>query len=291
VLAHETNLASISAKDARLTANVIATMMAGWRSGSRRRAIEGGPGALASEVSDLLEQAIAAHGGRDLWANANEVAVRVSSGGLAFATKLQGSAVRDVEARVSTRAQQVVFSPYPQPGQRGVLRPDGSVRIETDAGGLVQVRTGARAAFGDLRHKLWWDKLDILYFGAYAIWTYVSTPFVFVEEGYEVRELEPWEENHERWRRLAVTFPEGVHTHSREQVFYFDGDGVLRRHDYTAEPLGSLAKAAHYCFEHRVFDGMLVPTRRRVFPRRRNNRHRSRPLLVWIEVKHAAVRR
>ena len=64
----------------------------------------------------------------------------------------------------------------------------------------------------------WWDLLDILYFGTYAIWTYISTPFVFLREGYELSELELWEERGERWRRLAVRFPDGLQTHSREQV-------------------------------------------------------------------------
>jgi hypothetical protein len=41
----------------------------------------------------------------------------------------------------------------------------------------VQVSLGG-LAFASLRHKLWWDRLDILYFAAYAIWTYVSTPFL-----------------------------------------------------------------------------------------------------------------
>jgi hypothetical protein len=96
----------------------------------------------------------------------------------------------------------------------------------------------------------WWDRLDILYFAAYAVWTYVSTPFLFAREDYQVVELDPWVENGEHWRRLAVTFPEHVHTHSREQVFYIDAnDGLIRRHDYTAEPIGGWAKAAHYCLE------------------------------------------
>src|SRR5437588_862305 len=82
--------------------------------------------------------------------------------------------------------------------------------------------------------------------GAYAIWTYVSAPFVFLREGYELRQLDPWEEQGERWRRLAVRFPQGVQTHSREQVFYIDPRGLIRRHDYTAEPFGSWARAAHY---------------------------------------------
>ncbi len=241
-------------------------------------------------ATELVDQVIAAHGGLVLWESASEVSVRISSGGFAFATKLQGSAVRDVEARVSTRGQHVIFAPYPRPGQRGVLEQDGSVRIETDSGELIEARENARSAFLDLRHKLWWDRLDILYFGTYAIWTYVSTPFVFTRGDYEVTELDPWEESGERFKRLTVTFPRDVHTHSREQVFYIGTNGLIRRHDYTAEPIGGWAKAAHYCLDHQSFDGLIVPTRRRVYPRKRDNQRRSRPLLVWIEVSSTTVR-
>jgi hypothetical protein len=239
---------------------------------------------------DILEKAIAAHGGLGVWDSASEVTVQISSGGLAFASKLQGHAVRDVEARVSVRGQHVIFTPYPGPGERGVLDEDGTVRIETDDGQLVEARRHARGAFRDLRHKLWWDRLDILYFATYAIWTYVSTPFVFARADYQVFELDPWVEDSEPWRRLAVTFPDHVHTHSRDQVFYIDPNGLIRRHDYTAEPIGSWAKAAHYCLDHRSFGGLIVPTRRRVYPRKPNNRRRVAPLLVWIDVPHAAVR-
>ena len=154
-----------------------------------------------------MAQTIAAHGGAQLWEGAGEVRVEVSSGGLAFASKLQGRAVRGVDARVSTRGQHVTLSPYPGPGERGVLREDGSVRIETDAGEMIRVRENAREACAHLRHKLWWDRLDILYFATQALWTYVSTPFVFERDGYGVRELEPWNEDGELFRRLAVTFP------------------------------------------------------------------------------------
>ncbi len=123
----------------------------------------------------------------------------------------------------------------------------------------MEERRNARSAFRDLRHKLWWDRLDILYFATYAMWTYVSTPFVFAREDYLVSELDPWVENGEHWRRLAVTFPEHVHTHSREQVFYIDEDGLIRRHDYTAEPIGGWAKAAHYCHDHRPSTGWWCP--------------------------------
>jgi hypothetical protein len=240
---------------------------------------------------ELVEQVIAAHGGAELWEGAGEVRVKLSSGGLAFASKLQGHAVRDVEARISTRGQHVTLTPYPRPGQRGVLDEDGGVRIETDWGEPVESRENARSAFADARHKLWWDRLDILYFATYAMWTYVSTPFVFAREDYLLSELDPWLENEEHWRRLAVRFPAHVHTHSREQVFYIDEDGIIRRHDYTAEPIGGWARAAHYCHDHQSFDGLVVPTRRLVYPRRGDNHRRSRPRLVWIEVPSAEIER
>jgi len=82
-----------------------------------------------------------------------------------------------------------------------------------------------------------------------------------------------------------VTFPTELHTHSRQQVFYFGADGLLRRQDYTAEEFGDRANSAHYCFDHREFGGLVFPTRRRVFLRRPDNRPRRRPLLVWIDIQ------
>ncbi len=204
----------------------------------------------------VLERTIAAHGGRALWEDAREICVKVSSGGLAFASKLQGSAVRDVEAHIATTGQHVTFSPYPRAGMRGVLERGGAVRIETDAGAVLEQREQPRRDFADLRHKLWWDRLDILYFATCAMWTYVSAPFVFAGDEYAVRELDPWREGDETWQRVAVRFPEWAHTHCREQE---------------------------------TFDGLTLPTRRRVYQRRRDGRRRARPLLVWIDLPAASV--
>ena len=245
----------------------------------------------SAAVSELLDRAISAHGGLTRWREAAELRAQLSSGGFAFASKGQGRAVRGVEARVSTSAQEVVFERYPRPGERGVLEPGGTVRIETDSGELIERREQARDAFSDVRHKLWWDRLDILYFGTCAMWTYVSAPFVFAEPGYELSELEPWDEHGERWQRLSVRFPEHIHTHCREQVFYIDERGLVRRHDYTAEPIGGWAHAAHYSFDHTDFDGITLAKRRLVYPRKRDNTTRAHPLLVWIDVPSATLAR
>ena len=119
--------------------------------------------------------------------------------------------------------------------------------------------------------------------GGHLAATYYGNPVAVAPE------IEPWSENGESWRRLHVRFPNDVPTHSSEQDFYFDSEGKLRRLDYTAEVFGGWAKAVHYCSEHKRFSGLLVPTRRKVFPRKRNNLPRSRPTIVWIEVDHAEL--
>ena len=139
--------------------------------------------------------------------------------------------------------------------------------------------------FRGLRRALWWDHLDVLYFAGYALWNYLCAPFLFVEPGFVAEEIEPWDEETEQWRRLRVTFPPTVPTHCQEQVFYFDARSLLCRLDYTVEVVGSWVRAAHYCFDHRAFAGLMVPTRRRVVPRRSDGRAYSGPTIVWIEIK------
>jgi hypothetical protein len=98
------------------------------------------------------------------------------------------------------------------------------------------------------------------------------------------REVDPWIEGGERYRRLRVTFPEAYPTHSSEQTFYFDEHLLLRRLDYEPTVFASWARAAQYCTAYRSFGGFEVPTRRRVYPRGHDGRASSAPLLVWLEV-------
>lgn len=177
----------------------------------------------------------------------------------------------------------MVATSWPQPGQRGVFAGD-VVRIEDEDGRTLAEMRDPRSAFKGLL-TVRWDHLHLLYFAGYAMWGYLNQPFLLARPGFEAREMEPWEEAGETWRRLAVTFPPDVPAHSREQVFYFDSDLRLRRHDYTAEVFGRWAHGAHYSDEHRQFGGLLFPTRRRVFPRARSNRPRPGPTLVWIDVE------
>ena len=128
-----------------------------------------------------------------------------------------------------------------------------------------------------------WDQLQLAYFAGYAMWTYLTTPFLLAMDGVATEELQPWRENGEMWRRLKVTFPQSIATHSTVQMFYFGSDGLLRRHDYDAEVLGG-SPAAHYVHEYQEFSGILVPTKRRVFGRRPDGTPAPDPLLVTIDL-------
>ncbi|GAB7150328.1 hypothetical protein LRC537489_35740 [Mycobacterium riyadhense] len=168
----------------------------------------------------------------------------------------------------------------------------GDVRIETRDGELISARRNARAAFaglGALRRNLHWDAHDAAYFAGYAWWNYLSLPLLLTRDRVSVTEGDPWLEAGERWRRLEVGFAPDIHTHSQRQTFYVDDAGLIRRHDYVAQPIGRWAHAAHYCDDHRHFAGLVFPTRRRVRPRGPGGRTLPYPILVALDIDQVEI--
>jgi len=237
----------------------------------------------------LLEKVIAAQGGMERWQSFQTIIARLSFGGLAFASRFKRAGLRERRIEISTRMPRAVFHDFPGSTGRGIFTPD-CVWIESATGEKIAERGSPRAAFRSLRRSLWWDDLDLLYFVGYAAWNYFTTPFLLAVDGVETKEVEPWQEGSEVWRRLAVRFPETIPTHCRDQIFYFNSRFHLRRLDYDPEIFASWARAAHYCSNHTTFDGLLVPTKRKVVPRAPNGHSRPWPTLVWIEVKDVAFK-
>src|SRR4029079_16757204 len=161
------------------------------------------------------------------------------------------------------------------------------VRIETEAGDLVASREDPRSCFfgrPGLRRNLRWDALDLVYFAGYAWWNYLTLPLLLTREGVIATETEPLHRRDGDWRRLEVTFPPGLHTHSRRQGFHYDEAPRLRRHDYVADIVGRCAHAAHFCDDHRESGGLLFPTRRRVRPIAPAGRVLPGPVLVALDL-------
>jgi hypothetical protein len=239
----------------------------------------------------LLDEVLEAHGGAARWEAARRVRARVRCGGFLLRTRVPGNRFADYRMTVDLMGCRAVIDPFPKAGVRGVFE-RGEARLERDDGEVIASRTDPRSAFfgrSGLRRNLRWDALDATYFGGYAMWNYTSFPILLTREDVEVTEVAPWRSRGELLRRLEVSFPEGLDTHSRRQTFYLDARGLLRRHDYVAEVVGGWAKAAHLCADHLAADGLVFATRRWVRPIGPRNRPLPFPTMVWIRLADLRV--
>lgn len=166
---------------------------------------------------------------------------------------------------IDCHRQHVVYTPLNSPERRCVYTPSRTT-IETIDGKIVESRDNPRFAFEGHSVETKWDKLHLVYFSGYAIWTYLTSPFLLKLPNVRSEEIEPWDEQGQVWRRLKVTFPPEIATHSTEQVFYFGKEGLLRRQDYNVDVLGG-APSVNYASEQKEFSGLIIPTRRRVYRR------------------------
>ena len=135
------------------------------------------------------------------------------------------------------------------------------------------------------RRVLWWGALDTLYFVGYAVSNYLRAPFLFAQEGFRLESAGAVASGTEIWQRLRVTFPPDEPTHCPTQVYYFDAEGLIRRLDYVAEPIGRWARAAHFCEDYQEFSGLRLPTRRWVLPRGPNDVVWPWPRLMKIAIE------
>jgi len=215
-------------------------------------------------MNELLELAIQGHGGMTRWKQVKRIHLQLSVTGFLFAIKGLPDGMTDILMSIDTREQSVTMSPYSRFDLRGRYTP-GRVWIEDRKGTLTEELKSPRNSFEGHTLISPWNQLQRLYFTAYAFWNYLATPFLFAEPGFETEELGKHLENGQEWRRLKVTYPSNIHTHCREQIFYFNGKGLLQRVDYVTDVAGGVG--SHYCFDHIDYDGIVIPTLRRVVPR------------------------
>ena len=216
-------------------------------------------------MSDLLQNAIAAHGGLERWNTLKSLTVTAVSGGGLFALKGMPQEPTPREQTVSLHEEFASVSPFGQADWRTHFTPH-RVAIETTASAVVRERSDPRSAFAGHDLLTPWDPLHRAYFNGYAMWTYLTTPFFMAMPGFEVSEIAPWQESAECWRGLRVKFPDEIASHSREQDFYFGEDFLLRRHDYHVDVAGG-CPAAQYVGDIVEVDGIRLPTKRRAYMR------------------------
>jgi hypothetical protein len=209
-------------------------------------------------MNDLLETVIEAHGGLERWNQLHTVSARLAQGGDLWALKGQDGVLDDVVVTASLHEEQASHRPFGAADRHSSFTPE-RVAIQTEDGTVVEALDQPRDSFAGHTQETPWSTLQLAYFAGYAMWTYLTQPFTFAFPGFETAELDPWEEAGERWRRLGVSWPSRLATHSSEQTLYFNDDSQLVRHDYDVEITGG-TNAAHYASDYRDVAGIVLPT-------------------------------
>jgi len=238
-------------------------------------------------MQDLLEFAVNAHGGINQWHKFKGIRLEASIGGLVFDMKGQQGIFQKVVIELDNKAPHVTYTPFSKSGHSGMFSPEYVAHKNGNM--IVQERSSPRESFNDLNQESRWDLLHALYFGGYAIWNYLTAPFLFTYPGFQVSEGDVWKEGSDIWRRLHVTFPKGIPTHCSEQTFYFDNAGLLRRLDYHVEILNAKTPVAHYLLDHKEVNGIVIPHRRKAVPMMESGHSMDGPVFVEINLEKASL--
>jgi hypothetical protein len=234
------------------------------------------------QMIPLLSDAIEAHGGPRRWNTHRRLCATIVTGGEFWALKGLDQDQSPRTMRVDIHREWASVEPFGKAGQHTDFTPE-RISIEAEEGRIIAERKNPRGSFAghDLRTN--WDPLHRAYFNGYALWTYLTTPFLLAMDGFEVREIEPWREGAEVWRGLRATFPASIASHSKEQDFYFGPDMLVRRHDYRVEIAGNFP-AAQYISDPIDVEGIKIPTRRRAHLRNEDLTPMLDTLMVSIDL-------
>lgn len=239
-------------------------------------------------MCDLLDDVINAHGGLDRWHELTEVKTSIVTHGALWGIK---GVVQDPEPREMTvflHEERASVRPFGAPDQRTNFTP-GRIAIEKLDGRVVAEQDNPHETFEGHELTTQWSPLQRAYFNGYALWTYLTTPFLLTMPGFSVTEIEPRRENGERWRGLRAQFPSEILSHSRFQDFYFGEDNLLRRHDYQLDIAGESA-AAQYVYDYVEADGIRLPTKRRAYLRDASHEAITDEVMVAIDLSDVRFR-
>lgn len=176
-------------------------------------------------MNDLLKLAVEAHGGLDRWNQVKAIKIAASITGGIWYVKGKGDFLKNVVLTIETRNERVIVD-FPGQDKRAIFQPDRVV-IETAAGALIEARDDPEKSFEGQKRETPWDEIHVAYFVGEALWTYLNTPFLYTREGFASQEIAPIQVENETWRRLKVTFPDSVKSHTKEQISCFGPDGLL----------------------------------------------------------------
>src|SRR3984957_4784011 len=178
--------------------------------------VEQAMGTKRAVNTELLDLAVKAHGGLDRWNKLKAIKVAASITGAIWFVKGKGDVLKNVVLIAETRNERVTVD-FPGQDKRAIFEPNRIV-IERLNGTLIESRDNPEKSFAKQQRETPWDDIDVAYFVGEALWTYLNTPFLYTHDGFTMDEIPSIQVEDETWRRLKVTFPDSVKSHSREQI-------------------------------------------------------------------------
>ena len=233
-------------------------------------------------MTSLLDGVLAAHGGLERWRGYNTMEATIVSGGKLWQIKGQPQDALPRRMTVALQREWASVQPFGAADQKTDFTPE-RVAIEKLDGRVVVERADPRTSFAGHELTTPWDPLQRAYFNGYALWTYLTTPFFMALPGFRVTEIDPVNEDGERWFGLQAHFPDRFASHSRLQEFYFASDLLLRRHDYRVDVAGGFA-AIQYVYDMVEADGIRLPSKRRAYRCDADGRLMADELMVSIDI-------
>lgn len=237
-------------------------------------------------MNEVVERAIARHGGLDRWSAVEGIEVDMLFAGALLDAKGYLEPLVATLA-ISTASPRTVVSPYGGPGERATFTPD-LVWSETLGGIVTGELRDPRSSFEGHDWTTKWTQLQRLYFVGYAMWDYLTIPFLFMHPGFVFETLPAHHEDGETWDAIKVTFPHDIPAHCDVQTFYFDASGLLKRMDYQTDIAGGVA--SHYPYDPQTVGGLVFPTRRRIVQRTPDGPKVTGRTGVFIEYSAVRVR-
>jgi hypothetical protein len=209
--------------------------------------------------SRLIDAACASHGGLEAWRKVDSFrgSFRQLAGPIPVFKGLGATFDSPTDFSVYPHQRRTVFHNYPSVGHETTF--DGSIEPVRM---LVSMPGEERAAQPNYRSRFngfakWrrWDPTDAGYFFGYALLTYFSVPFI-------LRDCEVLRASKDA---VTVRFPSSLESHCQVQTFWFSAQGMITRHDYSADILGKIFTGAHYSANFADVQGVkLARTRRAV---------------------------
>jgi hypothetical protein len=232
-------------------------------------------------MNELLKLALAAHGGLERWNKVKSIRIAASITGAIWYLKSKPDYLKNIVMTADVETERVVTE-FPGQDKRSIFEPNRIVMENID-GTLIETRDDPERSFEGQQRETPWDDIHAAFFSSEALWTYLTTPFLYAYQGFKTEEIASIRVENETWRRLKVTFPDYVKSHTREQISCFGPDGLLRRHDYTVDILGG-ATGLNFASDYRDADGIIVPAKRRIYAWEGDYQVVKEPLLVAIDM-------